>query len=499
MSRTRIPFIMVVLALLVGAMVIERDRGVPVDQDPSLELFRAAPMAASSDVLGSTWYCAAGSSAPDSGADHTVILANPTDADRTVEVTAFPGQADPVSTRITVGAQRLERVRLADLVEAPATAAMVEVPGGELIVSHELVGPNGRDIGPCASTTSQEWFFAWGDTSRDATAHVALFNPFPGDAVIDFEFITIDGSRTPNALSGVVVPGRSVVVVDVAAEIARRDQVSIAARARSGRVVAERLQTFDDAEEMLEGADPRRGLTVDLGAPVPMATWIYPSVRFAEGLTERVVVYNPTGASAEVDVDILVADSPLGGVEPFELTVRANSYEVIELSNESRIAPLLDDGPVEVTMVVRSLNEVGVVAERVTTVPTSSDGHGVTVSAGTPLVGTVLILVDPRPSGTDDAALTLVNLDGTTLVTGSISVLSRGTERPLDGYESFELAPSGRTTIDLPDRVSGSGTSMLLIESSHPVAAGIVARSAEPTDRLAFEAVGRSGDAIPPA
>jgi hypothetical protein len=499
MNRARVPFIVVVVALLVGALTVERDRATTATEAASLELFRAAPLAAGADVLGAVWFCAAGSSDADGPADHTVVVTNPTEVDHTVELTAFPGQADPVTRDVTVPARSLERVRLADLVEAPAVAATVEIAAGELSVTHELQGPNGRDVGPCASTTSQEWHFAWGDTSRDARSRIALFNPFPGDAVVDFEFVTIDGSRAPNALTGVVVPGRSVVVADVDAEIARRDHVSATATARAGRIVAERIQVFDDTEEMLLGAEPRRALTVDLGSPVPMTTWVFPSIRLAEGLTERVVVYNPGGSSAEVDVEILVADNVLGGVEPFELTVRANSYEIIDLTSEARLTALLDDGPVEATMIVRSLNDVGVVAERVTTVPTSAEGPGITASTGMPLAGRILTVVDPRPSSSEGSSLTLVNPDGTALVTGSITVVSRGTQRPLAGFATFELAPAGRVTIDLADRVSGAGTSILVIESSHPVAAGVVARSIDPNDRLAIEAIARADDARPPA
>jgi hypothetical protein len=498
MSRARIPFIVVMVGALTAAFLVERDQAPSPPVPAALDLFRAAPMVAAADVLGSTWYCAAGSSDGEGPADHTVVVANPTDTDRHVELTAFPGQASPVATELVVPAGGLERVRVSDIVESPATAVMVEIPGGELAVTHDLVGPTGRDSGPCASTSSQVWHFAWGDTSRDARSLVALFNPFPGDAVVDFRFVTIDGPRSPQALSGVVVPGQSVVVVDVGAEIARRDQVSATVTARSGRVVAERLQSFDDTEEMLEGAEPRRALTVDLGTPVPMETWIFPSVRLVEGLTERVVIYNPGQATAEVDLEVLTTD-PGQAVEPFELTVPPNGYEVLVLSTQARLTELLDDGPLEATLVVRSLNDVPVVAERVTQVPTSADGPGVSATAGTPLVGRRLVVVDPRPAGAEAATLTLVNLDTTELVSGSITVLSRGVSRPLEGSGVFELGPAGRLTVDLVGRVSGSATSILLIETNRPVAAGVVTRTSGPADRIAHEAIVASGDAEPPS
>ena len=500
MTRARIPFIIVVIALLAAGFVVERDHQTEVASAPDLGVARHAPMTVSPDALGSTWYCAAGSSDEEGVADHTVVIANPADRELRAELTAFPGQADPVSVVIEVPANSIERVLVNEVVAAPATAVMVEADGGELAVTHDLEGPLGRDGGPCASASSDIWHFAWGDTSRDVRSLMVLFNPFPGDAVVDFSFVTIDGPREPRALTGVVVPGRSVVVVDVGAEVARRDQVSTTVTARTGRVVAERLQTFDDTEEMLEGADPRRGLTVDLGVPVPAEVWVHPSVRLAEGLVETIVVYNPGSATAEVDVEVLLGDRGLGGVEPFELSVPPNRYETVDLTDQPRLVEHMDDGPVDATVIVRSLNDVAVVAERMTMVPTTANGPGVSASVGMPVVGRHLVMVDPRPQGSEGVTATVVNLDPDRLVTGSIAVLSRGVERPLDGFEEFELAPGGRVTIDdLIDRVSGAGTSILVIETSHPVAAGISGRVGDPPDRFAAVGISRADDAeLPP-
>ena len=497
MSRARIPFLLVVAAVLVGAFAVERDRPTPAPEEIAADTWRAQPLVAPDDVLNTVWYCAAGSSDPDGPADHTVVIANPGTADRRVELTAFPGTAQPVTVSVDVAAESLERVRLGDVVEAPAVAALVEAFGGGVSVTHEVVGALGRDSGPCASTTSSTWHFAWGDTSIDARSLVALFNPFPGDAVADFRFVTIDGPRQPQALTGVVVPGESVVVVDVGQEIARRDQVSATVTTRAGRVVAERLQVFDDAVELLEGIDPRRGLSTTLGSPVPMETWIFPAVRVVENLDERIVVYNPGNASAEVDVEVLLAD-PGQGIEPFELTLGPNSYEVLVLSEQARLAELLDDGEIDATVVVRSLNDVPVVAERVTTVPTIAEGPGVTATPGMALVGRRLVVVDPRPAGADSARLVLWNPDPDELVTGTITLVSRGTSRPLEAQGSFELAPSGRTTVDLVQRVSGSGTSILVIDAGRPVAAAVTARTSGPPDRLGSVAIASGGDAEPP-
>lgn len=492
MSRTRVPVIVLLLGLLVAAVVVERDRDTTVAAEPD-DLRRVAPLAADDTVLGDTWYCAAGSSDDEGPADHTVVVSNPTDAPRSVILTAFPGRADTVVSELVVDADTVERVTVADLVEAPAVAVMVEVDGGGVVVHHELQGASGHDTSVCASTSSDEWHFAWGDTSRDARSLVALFNPFPGDSVVDIQVVSVEGVRRPGGLTGLVVPGRSVVMADIGAEVTRRDQVSATVQARSGRIIAERIQVFDDTEEMLDGAEPRRALAVDLGAPAPAETWAFPGVRFTEGLDERVIVYNPGDGTAEVDVEVLVPGSTAGGVEPFALTVRPDGYEVVELSQQSRILDITEEGPVSATLVVRSLNGAPVVAERVTTVPTSAEGSGISASSGSAVIGTELVVVDPLPSGAEASSLVLVNLDGDSLVSGTVSLHARGVRRTLDGYERFEVGPAGRVSIDLTGPVSAAGASVLVVEASGPVAAEVVTRRDD--DRATWPGTVRSSAA----
>ncbi|MGY6500919.1 MAG: DUF5719 family protein [Acidimicrobiales bacterium] len=498
MSRTRIPVIVVIVGLLVAAVVVERDRDVATVATAGNDLSRVAPVVADDSVLGDTWYCAAGSSDDDGPADHTVVVSNTTSEPRAVTLTAFPGRADPVTLDSVVDADTVERVAISDLVEAPAVAVMVESDGGGIVVHHDLAGPTGRDVAPCASSSSDVWHFAWGDTSRDARSLIALFNPFPGDAVVDVQVVSVEGVRQPGALTGVVVPGGSVVVTDIGAEVTRRDQVSTTVTARSGRIVAERMQVFDDTEEMLDGADPRRGLAVDLGASVPVETWAFPGVRFTEGLDERIIVYNPGDGTAEVDVEVLVP-SATGGVEPFALTVRPNGYEVLDLSGQSRILDLVEEGAVPATVIVRSLNAAPVVAERVTTVPTSAEGAGISSSSGSVLIGTELVVVDPLPSGAVAADLVLVNLDGDSLVSGTISVHARGVRRTLDGFDRFEIGPAGRVSIDVTGPVSASALSTLVVEASGPVAAELVVRVDGPDDRMSWPGLALMGSAgFPP-
>jgi hypothetical protein len=517
----RIPVLLAVVAALVAAALVERAHapdGAASPPSVAAGLARTAPVVSGPDVLGSTWYCAAGSAgeipaedapveepATESGtagegeaaegeaaegettedgaaegegdgpvvrgpidADQTVVVANVSGEDRQATVTVHPGTGEPVVTTLDLPADTVERIVLADLVDAGAAATLVEADGGGIVVSHQVENDVGVDAGPCAATSSDVWHFAWGDTSRDAQTAVALFNPFPGDAVVDLTFVTSDGVREPQALTGLVVPGGSVVVADVDAEVQRRDHVTTTVRARSGRIVAERLQSFRPVD-----GEGRSGLTVDIGVPVPQEVWIHPYGRVEPGVAQRLVVFNPGDGPAEVDVELDLGDAVVGGVEPFELTVRAGDYEVIDLGAEPRIAEAIGDpeAAVEMGITVRSLNGAPVVSE----VLTSSSG--LAVSSGTAAVSTLQVLVDPALDPVEESRLRLVNLDATSEATVTVEVVRNGRQEVL---EEITIDPAGRATVEL-DEV-GPGPAAVVIRSSTPLVGELVTRWEEPSD-----------------
>ena len=518
MTRARPPVLLFVAALLVGAVVVERT----TDPDPAagpdtglVDARRAAPVASPSDALGSTWYCAAGSAGdPDSWpvdeedeaqdapaedeaaaaeddeeaeedlgpvvAEHTLVLTNPGDAPRHVSVTIHAGTADPVTTDLTLDAGSVEHLELADHTQGPAVAALVEADGGDVVASHVLRGADGVDAGPCASVSSDEWHFAWGDTSRDAREVIALFNPFPGEAVVDLVFVTPDGVREPGDLTGLVVPGRSVVLADVRASVERRDQVAASVIARSGRIVAERVQTFDGsgAEVGPEGETVERtGLTVDLGTPSPHEVTVHQYGRLESGVRQRLVVFNPGDAPAEVDVEVTPYGDTLGGVEPFELTVRPRQYQVVDLDREPRLAEVFVEGAGEHTVLVRSLNGVGVASDLVTFV------DGVTSDGGAPLASTELVLPGPAGAEARTTRLRVLNLSADEaaevvverLVDGDRRVIE---ERVLEPAEQASFAVAG---LDDP--------AALVVRATGPVLADLAIRWEEPRDLTVVTAV----------
>jgi hypothetical protein len=492
MSR-RIPALVLLVAAIALAFVVEEQRAGDAPEAIAGTLVQPGytmPVAAPVSALSSTWYCAAGSANDERLADHRLVIANPSDREVTGTITVFTGAVQPRPAGLTdepgapattattaaappvaapprevkveplvVGAHSVKRVRLGDIVNSPLAAALVEVDGGEVAVDHDLAGSLGRDTAPCATSASPEWSVPWGVTTRDAQELLVLFNPFAADATVDISFATEAGTREPVPYQGFVVPAHSVIAFDVAEPgVADRSaQVSTHIVARSGRVVVDRIQSFDGSEGV-------EGMSVGLGGPSPAETWSFPDGRVAEGITERVVVYNPTERPAEVDVAVLLDDPAANGTpEPFELTVPPKRFSVVALHDEDRIP----DG-ISHAIIVRSLNGVGIVAERALTVGEPSEQAGVSSTLGSPLAAPRWVMPTGAATPEVDEWLVILNESPDAPARLSVQALASGQLLDIEGLQDLVIPPSGRVALRIYDHIE-RGDLALLVTADTPV------------------------------
>ena len=466
----------------VGVTVDPRDGSVTdaADGPTPAALSELAPPA---DALGSTWYCAGGTAEEAGHADHLVAVANFGDDDVEVVLTAIPGavagsvpSATPEVDELTIAAHSRQTVRLADLVQAPYAAAIVEAGRGEVAVEHSVTGEDDFDGAPCASSSSSTWYLAAGATTRDAHEELTLFNPFPDDAVVDITFVTPDGLRSPPVFSGLIVPGRRVVAVDVGAVVSRHPNVATSIVARSGRLVVDRLQSFD-------GSDGPAGLAVTPAAPAPALVWNLPDGVVGEGISEIVTVYNPTDQAAEVDVEVDLdpTDDPSQPVaaDPFALPVPPRGFAQVDVGADDRVP----DGRGH-TITVRSQNGVSVVAERWIRAGAPATRSGLAATLAGPVVATRWL--SPTGGATSQVAeiLTLVNpaADGIARVT--ITAAAASEQLAIAGLEDLEVPAQGRVVIDLGQYIDGldlqvvvSSTLPIVVERGVSLLAGGIAQS----------------------
>jgi len=227
----RWPAILLIVALIVAAL-LSGDGGTEPVTSSTRDLATLGPVVARADALSALWFCNGGTAVDNGIADHRVVLVNTTDAERSGSLTAYASKPatgarpQPVRRSWTLAPRTRAEYRLAEVVgQAAYASATVEVTGGGVLVEHSVSSPLGTDRGPCTSSASSTWWVPVGTTATVGDAPIArellvFFNPFPGDAVVDVAFSTDSGFRgTPELFKGLVVPGGSVVGVDLASVI----------------------------------------------------------------------------------------------------------------------------------------------------------------------------------------------------------------------------------------------------------------------------------------
>ena len=481
MRSSRLTSLVLIVGAVAGGLAVDAAdvSPPPAHRPPAVEAGVAIPAAAPHGTLTSTWYCAGGTATGSGFAEHVLLLANPTDQARHARVTALPGAiappaagSEPGSTgsssttsssstttsqppaprEVELPAQGRVELALSDLVHAPLAGAVVEVDGGGVAVEHQITGSGGRATAPCASTASNEWTFPWGVTLRGARELLVFMNPFPNDATVSIDFATDEGVRNTLRFKNFVVPGRSVVGAYIDQDVTRKAQVSAQVHVGTGRLVVDRIQTFDGTEPTYEG------LTLGLGAPTPAQTWVFPDGKIGKGITERVVVYNPTADVAQVNLDVRLDDPSKNGVpEPFELTIAPQRYAIVDLAEPTvTVTPnapkRIPDG-VAHSLIVRSLNGVPVAAERIVTSAPPNPNLGVAATLGSPVAAPTWLFAGGGVSGQREEYLTLFNESNDTIAHVSVAALADGQRLAVQGLQALEIPPGGRRSIRLSDHI----------------------------------------------
>ena len=456
MKLPRWTVVVVLAALVAGGVAIDRVTDRDAETPVAVAVDPVSNTVTSGSAISSAWYCPAGS-AGDGKHEQTVFVTNLGTREVSAAVSVFSETGDPVGRDLIVAPDATVTVVASELVTAGTAAVLVETPGDDVLVEHRIVAETGVGAGPCASTTSDEWYLPWGTTRKSAVETIYIFNPQSDSAVVDVTFETDDVDRDPNAYDGLVVNGRSVVALDIGPEVNRRDLVAASIRARSGRVVVERVQELDGSEGI-------GGLGLSLGAPGAAPEWWFadggavepdgtgegdasgegeeptPSTTIAEGdpepdepvdptRVERFAILNPGESDAEVLVDVQTI-----GVEPFERTVRSDSVIVVETTGSSRV-PLGARYGVSVV----SDNGVPIVVERVRN---DADGAGLEITSGrsrlaTSLVGGTVPLPDELTRGVILHNPSSESLVEVSLTTSDGSLLER--EVDPNAWEFFEV------------------------------------------------------------
>lgn len=467
----RWPAILLLAAAIVLMAVVQRDATPAVTGDGAGLERPVVPTAGRAEALSSTWYCAAGTVQEEGPADHVIIVGNPSGRTAEVELTSHAVLApEPIvidveaenldtdvgltppeavdlgttATSVSVPPRSVERFRLADLgVAGEHAAVLVESDIGDLVVEHQISGPSGAGLAPCASASAQEWHFAAGTTREGARQTLSVFNPFPDDAVVDLTFIADGRTRAPQIYNGLVVPSGTVLPIDITDVVTLFDVVSTEVQVRTGRVVVDRTLSVIDAD----GAPA--GLSLAAGAMAPMPLWVFPSPA-PDGAVDVIVITNPSDTEAEVDVEVRLDVPEVNGiVEPIGLAIRPGRSEIVVLTqgaeavSASRVfdasSRILDDVGYWVT--VRSLRGTPVVAEHLT-IPANAEVVAFSASPGLPVAASEHVFT----TGDGGGEVSIVNPASDRIVRVEVQLLRDGMQF---STVDLEIAETGRQVLDL--------------------------------------------------
>ncbi len=427
-----------------------------IDREPRLTALSDAPALGATPVAGSgSWFCAGGS-APGGIAAVGLEVANRGQAEALIEVTVVRSDSEAAaSTAIMVPAQTRIAVSLADLAAGSEwIGSIVEVTDSDVVVEQIYEGPTGTDRASCVTTSSQNLVFPDGATRLVAHGEqmvMLIMNPFQEAAVVDVRF---DSDVGPDSIEALVVPARRVVAVDVTTEVTVASRITAEVVARSGRVIASRVQVRD--------ADDARGLSVTPAVARPSAVSLIASLSRREGVVDRVHVANPSDTEiAEVDLEIITD----GGVQPdpIELTVRPGRTVVVNIAAEVRL-----DDVGDFALLARSLGGVPVAVSLERQV--APGGESVPGSAGLGGVDSAATEWTALVDGVD-SRLAFVNPSATAIATVLVETVDpSGTVTVAE----FELGPRRRHVITSEELVTDRPLVVV-----HSTAAIVVSREIE--------------------
>lgn len=279
---------------------------------------------------------------------------------------------------------------------------------------------------------------------------LAIYNPFPEDAIVDLAFATDQGRAVPSDFTGLVVRGGGMRVVKVEDHVRRRANVAMTAVARTGRIVVDRIQLRGGAA---------KGISLALAAPSAGDRWYFPEGFVADGVSERYHLYNPSNREALVSLELGLEE---GAAEPFDLTVPPRDRLTIVSNDQERIPRNIGH-----SATVVSLNGVPVVAERSVTAVAPATRTGAEDSFGSRRTARRWVLASGAATDTVDEVVVLLN-PGPEAATVSIAGLAGGQLLAIESLQEVALPAGRRVALRLTDHVKREDLA-LLVRSTSPI------------------------------
>ena len=461
MNAVRLPALVVIVVLLVGAFVFRAQE----DQEESLGRGPVAYSELSLDlsdeeVSGDVWFCVGPTNKLPGISNQAITITNLGPAvTEGVRLTISDTEGNSTERAIQIDAQGdLEILTSQERDTALYIGATLEAPQGGVLVEQRLeaLDFSGLDKRSCVTAASSFWAVPWGTTQRPGTTQtLLLYNPFQATAVADLLFVGNQGLRETLDSKGIVIPGKSVVVYELTERIPDATLLSSYIKVRTGQLVVSGVTVAD-------GSAPSaiKGLHATYGSPEVGGDLFLPGSD-GETLSGSVVIVNPSDTAVEGEVVVRPTD-PDVSVEPIGFVLRSGQRQVIELSEYSRLEEI---GPY--SLYIRSLDSPNLAASYIRRylsdqLPEDTADTSITGLDGLPAIGygsTYWLMEVPGTVG-NPAKITVFNPS-----LKSIASIDLRTNDDISLPDSFELDPGDRATLEVDAEV------LIGVESSSPVIA----------------------------
>jgi hypothetical protein len=236
--------------------------------------------------------------------------------------------APPSQRTLVVPARGSAAVNAGAGLPAGSLSTSFAFDGGGVAVNQVVSGPNGWSTAPCASHTSDSWYFAGGSTATGNSLTLDLFNPTASHAVVDVSFLTSSGVVVPSTYQGLDIPPGQVVAENVGDYVQGQGEIATVVSAQSGSVVADQLQQWS--------AGATGGVSLRLGSPATSSSWQFAQTTDAAQGTVTFHLANPGSAPA---VATLAIGTSTLKVSPVQVSVPARSVSTFVASGSKHLPP----------------------------------------------------------------------------------------------------------------------------------------------------------------
>jgi hypothetical protein len=396
-----------------------------------------------SGAVARAWFCP-GIPGRDRSITGEIIVANPSENPIGGSLTRFSVDGTARSERFTVAGRSTQRLDARGNVSSRFVSSLVEIDGSDAIVEQRTFHRAGNAVAQCAVAPASSWFVADGFSGADSLFDIIITNPALDPAIVDVSFTTAAGERSPQALKGFVIPGRSVRVLDAGDLDARNEAIlAVSVRSTVGRVVVGRSQHY-----LGRG---RLGYTMALAAAGASSRWYFAAGEKGDAVDEQFVLFNP--GSDDARVTVIIAPTSGGAEAPDPVLLTAPARRVTTYST----AQLAGLRPGTYAVIFSATSAAGdaardVVVERVTT--RRIDGATVTTVLLAATAPSTQWLAPAGAATTIDGGLVIFNPGGEP-ATVAVSALGPAGDVPVVGYESIVVAPSTAARVTLPADLDG--------------------------------------------